>query len=361
MRDLCSEYGITTKTGYKWKQRFLDEGIEGLQERSRRPHSNSKHIVEEVVCEIIRIKNAYKNWGPRKIRLVYVANHPGEYNPSISSVERILKKSGMIQTRKKRRKHYGERIQNRFKPSAPNQLWTVDFKGWWYTKFGEKCEPLTVRDEFSKFILDIRILEKADISSVKQVFLALFRKYGLPEAIRSDNGPPFASSVALLGLTKLAAWWISLGIRLDRIDPGAPYQNGAHERMHLDMQKELEGKISGDLKLHQKVFDVWRKEFNYERPHEALDMKTPSSVYRVSNIKYKPYNGVEYPEGFTSRKVHDKGTFCLKQRRIFISNALNGFDIGIKDSNEEFRDVYFCEILIGQLDMKTLSFVAKTD
>ena len=267
----------------------------------------------------------------------------------------------MIEPKKKRRRHNGERIQNHFLPDASNQLWTVNFKGWWYTQFKEKCEPLSVRDEFSKFILDIRILEKGDITLVKRVFEKLFREYGLPDAIRSDNGPPFASPVALLGLTKLAAWWISLGIKLDRIDPGSPYQNGSHERMHLDMQKELEGKISGNLKLHQKVFDVWRQEYNEERPHEALKMKTPASIYRKSIKSYRQYSGIEYPDGFISRKVHDKGIFCLKERRIFFSNALTGFDIGIKEAGENLRDLYFCETYLGQLDLISLTFSSKTD
>lgn len=359
-RDLCREYGITPKTGYKWKERFLQDGIEGLQERSRKPRSNVKQIAESIVCEIVRIKNARKNWGPRKVHRVYANSHPGENIPSLSTVERILKKSGMIVPRRKRRRGTDQRIQNRIKPNEPNQLWTVDFKGWWYTKFQERCEPLTVRDEFSKYILDIRILEKADISSVKREFVRLFREYGLPKVIRSDNGPPFANATAMLGLTKLAAWWMSLGIQLDRIDPASPHQNGAHERMHLDMKKELEGKISGNLNMHQKIFDVWRHEYNSERPHEALGMQTPDSLYKKSERKYREFDEIVYPEGFISRHINDRGYFNFHARRIFVSNAFNGFEIGILDNKDTVLKVYFCEQYIGTLDTETYVFQPKS-
>lgn len=359
--SLCNQYGISATVGYKWKKRFLEEGIEGLQDRSRRPKSNPKKMAEDIVCEIIRIKNAKKTWGPRKVHRVYLNNHPGEKNPSISTVERILKKSGLVEPRKRKRKQKGERIQNRIQATRPNQVWTVDFKGWWYTKMNEKCEPLTVRDDFSKFILDIRILEKADISSVKWAFTELFRKYGLPEIIKSDNGPPFANATSLHGLTKLAAWWISLGITLDRIDPGSPYQNGSHERMHLDMKKELEGRISGNLDMHQKIFDVWKNEYNKERPHESLDMNTPASVYKKSKRKFTEFEEIGYPEGIIPRHINNRGAFNYKNRRIFVSNALNGYQVGVLDSDEKLLPVYFCELFLGYLDTSTFTFSKNND
>ena len=220
----------------------------------------------------------------------------------------------------------------------------------------EKCEPLTVRDDFSKYILSIKILEKGDIANVKAHFEYLFKKYGLPEVIRSDNGPPFASALAQFGLTKLAAWWLSLGIKLDRIDPGKPYQNGAHERMHLDMKNELEHKIDGDLKIHQSMFEIWRKEFNEERPHEALDMKKPSQVYTKSTRKYKKIDHFDYPNNYISRQVNDRGYTIYKGRRIFLSNAFNGFNVGLDIKQKDRVKVWFANNFLGEIDKQSFIF-----
>jgi transposase InsO family protein len=355
--ELCTEYGISTKTGYKWKERFFEEGVEGLKEKTRKPHRSPTHLPEEVICEIIRIKKTKLHWGPKKIREVYAHNHPHARIPARSTVERILQKAGFVEPRRRRRKIDPERIQNRIVPKKPNDLWTVDFKGWWYTKEREKCEPLTVRDEFAKYIFSIAILEKADISSVKREFELIFKQYGLPKMIRSDNGPPFASHMSIHGLTRLSAWWLSLGIQLDRIDPGSPQQNGAHERMHLDIKKELEGKIAGSLKMHQNVFNVWRKEFNDERPHEALRMKTPAMVYVKSERKYDgPVEYLEYPGGYISRQVNDRGYINHKGHRVFITNALGGYNVGLKMQGKSSCDVWFHSTLLGEIDLKSFVF-----
>lgn len=355
-RELCRKFGISPKTGYKWKKRFLEEGIPGLKDQPPIPKSSPTKISEETICEIIRIKKAKPSWGPKKIRVVYANNHPNEQIPHRTTFERILKKTGFIEKRKIKRRFHSERIQNRITPGKPNDLWTVDFKGWWYTPQKERCEPLTVRDEFSKYILSIKILNKADIISAKQEFTNLFRTYGLPKMIRSDNGPPFASSNAIFGLTRLAVWWLSLGIQLDRIDPGSPYQNGAHERFHLDIKKELEHKINGSLKLHQSVFDVWKKEFNHERPHEAINMKTPAEVYSKSEISYyEDYDPIEYPAKYMSRQVTDRGYIRYKGRRIFISNVFTGYNVGLL-KNDTGMEVWFDKNLLGLIDLDIFVF-----
>jgi transposase InsO family protein len=358
--ELCREFTISTKTGYKWVDRFLKKGLAGLAELSRKPLGNAKQVAEDIVCELIRIKFTKKNWGPKKIRQVYINNHPGLPVPALSTVNRILHKAGLQNLRKRKRKAAGERIQTRAVAEAPNDVWTVDFKGWWYTQFKEKCEPLTVRDQYSKYILSIRILKKGDIYSVKQEFLRLFETYGLPRVIRSDNGPPFACAHGILGLTKLAVWWMSLGIQLDRIDPGKPQQNGAHERMHLDMKKELEGKISGSLEMHQKVFDVWREEFNNERPHEALEGKTPASVYRKSDRPYEDFDELRYSKGFYSRRVNDRGYFHYNGRRIFAGNAFNGMVIGLEDRGPEGLRLYLEKFFIGVIDPVTCVLTSRS-
>ena len=192
--DLCRDYGISTKCGYKWVKRFIEGGFSGLDELSRKPNSGKK-TPEEISVELIRIKNLHKTWGASKILRIYKNNHPGEYAPVRSTVENIFLRAGYVEQKKRKRKKTTNRIQLKVVPKCPNQIWTVDFKGWWYTKHKEKCEPLTVRDEFSKFILCIKVLDKGDTTHVKQAFLDLFSKYGLPEIIRSDNGPPFCKFI----------------------------------------------------------------------------------------------------------------------------------------------------------------------
>jgi len=355
--ELCTEYGISTKTGYKWKERFYQEGIEGLKDKPRTPHNSPTRLSEEVICELIRIKNTKKRWGPKKIREVYAKNHPNERIPVRSTVERILKNAGFVATRKRRRHVIPERVQNRIVPAKPNDLWTVDFKGWWYTKERERCEPLTIRDEFSKYIFSIKIVEKADITNVKQEFEHVFKRYGLPEVIRSENGPPFASALSILGLTRLSAWWLSLGIRLDRIDPGSPQQNGGHERMHLDIKRELECKIDGSLKLHQQVFNAWKNEFNTERPHESLKMKTPEMVYEKSKRKFDGHiHFIEYQGGYTNRQVNDRGYINHKGHRIFITNALGGYNVGLKSKGRSALEVWFNITLPGEIDLNCFMF-----
>lgn len=355
--ELCVEYCITPKTGYKWKERFIKEGISGLQDKPRRPFSCPKRLSEDTICEIIRTKQTKMYWGPKKIRMIYARNNPHVKPPSVSTVERILKRAGFIEIRKRRRRVNPERIQNLIVPEKPNDIWTVDFKGWWYTSEQERCEPLTVRDEYSKYIFAVAILEKGDITSVKQEFSRLFKTYGLPKMIKSDNGPPFASANGVMGLTRLAAWWMSLGIKLHRIDPGSPYQNGAHERMHLDMKKELENKISGSLKLHQAVFEQWRIDFNTERPHESLGMKTPFMVYKKSDRKYDGENDwLVYPRGFFSRRVNNRGYINHKGRRVFITNALCGYNVGLKSLDKSQAEVWFEKNLMGKMDLKTFLF-----
>jgi len=357
--ELCAEYAISTKTGYKWKERFIKYGLSGLEDRSRKPKTAPNSVSEDFVCEIIHIKLLKPHWGSRKIHRIFCSSHNNEDLVSRSSVDRILTKAGFTTKKKRRKRCHPERLQQRITPKMPNDVWTVDFKGWWYTPKKEKCEPLTVRDEYSKFILSIKILEKGDVFSVKREFEHLFTTYGLPKVIRSDNGIPFASCVSILGLTRLSAWWMSLGILPDRIDPASPYQNGGHERMHRDIKQELQGKINGSLKLHQRVFDEWKNEYNTERPHEALKLKTPEQVYRKSPRKY---NGtvyeLDYPSGYKARRINDRGWFNYKGHRIFISYALCGYYVGLKLEKSTTFSVWFHSTLIGEIDLKTFLFTS---
>jgi len=348
--QLCREFGISTKTGYKWKERFAKEGLPGLQDQSRRPKKHANQLSEQMICKIIRIKTTKPNWGPPKIRKVYERENPDSYLPSPATFERVLRRSGLTKRKKRVRRKVGERIANRVEALRPNHIWTVDFKGWWYNPHGEKCEPLTVRDQYSRYILSIQILEKGNTDCVKKHFEELFKRYGLPEIIRSDNGVPFASAHGMYGLSNLSVWWLSLGIALDRIEPGKPSQNGAHERMHADIYRELEGKIKGDLKFHQAVFDTWREEFNTERPHAAIAMKTPSQLYTPSARKFVGDIELSYPELFHIRIVSNRGMLYHHGRRIFLSNAFNGYKIGLQYIDAVSIAVFFGDWRIGTIE-----------
>ena len=357
MSDLCREYGISRKTGYKWKERFHPKGISGMYDESRRPSASPGEISERVVCEIVRLKHAHMRWGPRKIRALYARTHPGEAVPSDSTFKRILDKAGLVTRRKRRRVTPGERIVSGIKAEEPNDVWTVDFKGWWYTPWGTRCEPLTVRDAYSRYVLTVSALDNSKSTTVHREFERLFEHYGLPQAIRSDNGSPFAARFAPLGLSRLSAWWVALGIDLDRIRPGHPEENGAHERLHLDISLELEGRIHGDIRDHQEVFDLWRQEFNWERPHEALGMNTPGSIYEKSP---RPYEGtpdeLEYPSGYIARKIDCSGALKVLNKKIRVTTALRGWTVGLKPTSSHSLEVWFDRLYLGEIDLKTEAF-----
>jgi putative transposase len=349
-RELCQEYGISTKTGYKWKERFLEHGLSGLGELSRRPQSSPSSLEEAVVCEIIRLKERHRPWGPRKIRAVYGRLHPAEL-PSESSFKRVRERAGLVQPRRLRARHQAGRLFSGRKAQAPNEVWTVDFKGWWYAG-GKRCEPLTVRDEFSRYVLELRAMANAQGETVRGCFERLFEQHGLPEAIRSDNGAPFASDQGVLGLSRLSAWWVVLGIDLERGRPGCPQDNGAHERLHLDVELELRGQ---PLHQQQASFDEWRKSFNKERPHEALGMKCPAQVYHPSPRRYEGTpEDLEY-RAMESRKVAKWGSISWGHRNVFISGALAGGSVGLEPGPEGKHNVWFGRLLLGQLEERTLS------
>jgi putative transposase len=352
-RELCREYGISTKTGYKWRQRLVEEGVEGLNERSRRSHGHAEELGEAVVCEMVRLKQAHPHWGPRKIQALYGRKHVGEV-PSESSFKRVLERAGLTVPRRLRRATQAGRLSSGLKAERANDVWTVDFKGWWKDRQGVRVEPLTVRDECSRMLLEMRALEDARTQSVRACFERLFECNGLPGAIRSDNGAPFASTAALLGLSRLSAWWLALGVNLERSRPGHPQDNGAHERMHLDIRRELQG---GRIGRDQAAFDVWRQQYNTERPHQALGMRTPAELYQRSERGYEGTpDDIEYG-GMDCRKVNRQcGTICYGTERIFLSTAIGGWSVGLSPRQDGLVEVWFSKLLLGHIDPQTSSF-----
>jgi len=352
-KALCEEFRISPKTGYKWQKRFMKNGEAGLEEGSRRPLSHAKGLGEAVVCEIIRIKSRHQFWGARKVREVYGRTHAEV--PSESSFKRVLERVGLVEHRRLKRRSEAGRICTGRKAKAPNEVWTVDFKGWWYKANGQRCEPLTVRDEYSRYILELRAVENARWETIRQCFERLFERHGLPEAIRSDNGVPFASTAAVLGLSKLSAWWVALGIDLERSRPGCPQDNPAHERFHRDVEAELRGQET------QAGFEVWCREFNEERPHEALGMKRPAQVYTPSTRKFGGTpEDLRYPN-MDTRRVHQKGCIHHGKDCVFISSALAGWSVGLETCAAEKFNVHFARLLLGQYDKSTASFQRTED
>jgi putative transposase len=350
-RALCQEYGISAKTGYKWQERFLRLGLGGMEEESRRPHSHAEQLGEAEVCAIVRLKLAHPRWGPRKIRELYLRRH-GEV-ASESSFKRVLERAGLTEKRKGARVVIeGGRLSSGRRAERLNEVWRVDFKGWWKTKEG-RCEPLTVRDELSRYVLELRAMEDARSQSVQRSFERLFERHGLPEAIRSDNGSPFASVQSVHGLSRLSAWWVALGIDLERGRVGCPQDNGAHERLHRDSSLELEG--LGEAS--QEALDLWRQEFNYERPHEALQMRCPGEVYQNST---RPDQGTPqeliYP-GMAQRRVDKNGYMSWQDQRLFLSGSLEGWSVGRKAAGGEFIEVWFAKLLLGHIDQNNVSFL----
>jgi len=242
-KTICKKYDISEKTGHKWKNRFLEYGYNGLVEQSKIPNSSPNQLDEDTIIRLIKLRTAHPTWGSKKLAVIYKKAYPNSKPPSESSIYRVLGKADLIKKRQyKKVNTTTSRLRNNIKAENPNDVWTVDFKGWWISS-GEKCIPLTIRDLQSKYVFAVRLMERTTAQEVKKVFQELFTEYGLPKVIRSDNGSPFASQNGLLGLTTLSAWWISLGIMPDRIEPGCPTQNGSHERMHADISKEIQGKI----------------------------------------------------------------------------------------------------------------------
>jgi transposase InsO family protein len=357
--ELCQQFGVSRKTGYKWKERFVQQGLSGLADHSRRPRTAPSEVAEAICCQIVKLRLAHPRWGARKLRAVLERTLPKEDLPSESSFKRILDKAGLVERRRRVPAEQATRLRTPARAERPNHVWTIDFKGWWYTRDRGRFEPLTIRDDFSRYVLCARALGDARTESVRGQMIRVFERHGLPEVIRSDNGSPFAARNSPLGLSRLSAWWLSLGISLDRIPPGRPDQNGGHERMHRDIAWEVEKSAAPDAPTQQAALDVWRRTFNEERPHEALGMRVPHEVYQESPRKFDP-TPVElvYPPGYLVRQVGGTGSVKLHNRRINVSLALRGLTIGLQEVQTNNYAAWFCRLCLGQIDLGTQKFQA---
>lgn len=351
MTEVCREFGISRKTGYKIYNRYKDTGLEALTDRSRRPVRFSNQLPVQVEQLIITAKREKPHWGARKIRELLVRRLNGQIRiPARSTIHAVLYRHGLVKAfRRPRPKAQGTGLSC---GAQPNDLWCTDFKGEFKLGDGRYCYPLTVTDHASRFLLLCEAMESVREVPVITAFEQLFQERGLPGAIRSDNGVPFASPNGLFGLSKLSVWWLRLGIQIERIKPGHPQQNGRHERMHLTLKKEATRPAGMNFLQQQDRFDSFRQEFNSERPHEALAMKYPAEVYTPSPTPYRGLPELSYPLHDRDALVTACGRLCLHQKKINISIVLAGQRLGIKEVDEGIWLVSFMHYDLGFIDLE---------
>lgn len=354
---ICEDFGISEKTGHKWKNRFYEEGKLGLYEKSREAENHPNALPEDTVIAIIQLKTAHPYWGAKKILELFKKSRKNAEVPSLSSINRILSKANLIKKRRVKPVSTDcRRLHAHIQPQEVNDVWAIDFKGYWRSD-GEICEPFTVRELVSRKILCVKLMQSKSSEAVRAVMTDLFKKYGLPKVIRSDNGTPFSSPNGVLSLTSLSAWWITLGITPDRTEKGSPGQNGSLERMHADIAREIEGKVRGGVLANQAVIDAWVEEYNSVRPNEAIGMKTPDEVFIPSERKYiGDYEEIEYPLGFLTRKVTAGGEIVLNSIRIAIGHSLRGLYIGLKPLENNSYEAYLADFILGTVDMNSCCF-----
>jgi len=352
MSDVCREFGISRKTGYKIYNRYKDQGVDALSDRSRRPWRYANQLPAPVEDLIVRTKREKPTWGARKIREVLVKRLAGDVRvPAQSTVHAVLDRHGLVKraSRRRRNKAMGTALGA---VSTPNALWCADFKGEFRLGNRQYCYPLTVTDQASRYILMCEALQSTREAGVFEAFVRLFEERGLPDAIRTDNGLPFASPNGLYNLSKLSVWWLRLGIAIERIRPGHPQQNGRHERMHLTLKKQACRPAQNNALQQQACFDEFVHEFNVERPHEALDMKTPCDVYRPAPRSYDGLPEIDYPLHDREVLVTACGRICMHRKKINISTVMAGQRLGIKEVDDGIWLVTFMAYDLGYIDLE---------
>jgi len=347
--DLCRAYGISRPTADKWIQRYQQGGVEQLEERSHAAHCHPNQTSEEVVQMLIDTKLYQQSWGPKKVLDYLRQNGPELLWPADSTAGEILKRAGLVK-RRVRHHHVSPYSEPFGDCQGPNQIWSADFKGDFALGNHRRCYPLTLSDNFSRYLLLCRALEHPSYQAVRPWFEWVFRKYGLPEAMRTDNGPPFAS-LAIGGISELSKWWIKLGIRPERIKPGKPSQNGRHERMHRTLKQDVPPQPTH--RRQQNQFDIFLDQFNWQRSHEALGRKTPGRVYCASRRSYPgKIPPIEYGPSITVRQVRYNGEIKWNGDLIYISQVLAQEPLGLKQIEEDKWEVRYSFHLLGTLDQR---------
>ena len=348
MSQACREFGISRPTGYKIFNRYKDIGYQGLLDRSRRPYRHANQLPFQIESAIVRLRNEHPSWGAAKIREKLLRAFPMVPAPAKSTVHAVLDRNGLVERRKRRRhKAQGTSLTD---PRSPNQLWCADFKGEFMLGNRQYCYPLTITDYSSRYLLACESLESTKSSFAFSVFERVFKDFSLPGAIRTDNGVPFASPNALFGLSKLAVWWLRLGIQIERIKPGHPQQNGRHERMHLTLKKEATKPASFNFLQQQGRFDKFLEVYNSQRPHQAIGMRYPAELYTPSARPFRHPEPPQYPFHDRTVCVTRCGRICIGRRKINLSQVFSGQLLGIREVDEKIWLVSFLDFDLGYFD-----------
>jgi transposase InsO family protein len=351
LADLCKGYGISRKTGYKWLERFKNGGFSDLADRFRAHRSHPSTTARLIEAQIVQLRHRYPFWGPRKLKRRLERLCPNQNWPAASTIGSILGRHGLVMQRRRRYRTpiYAGPLVDSLKA---NDVWAADFKGWFRTVDGTRVDPLTVSDCASRYLIRCRVVAQTNGDNVRAQMTAAFQEFGMPTALRTDNGAPFAT-VGLGGLSELAVWLIRLGITPERIRPAHPEENGAHERMHRTLKQQTAKPPKANLRAQQNAFDDFRAEYNEDRPHEALGMRTPADVYTPSRRAFpRKLPPIEYPAGSTTRLVTTNGCINFQDKRIYLSNALMNEYVRI-DENGEHYEVWFGPVQLGKLDLTT--------
>lgn len=348
LTQLCRVFRISRPTGYKWISRYEQEGLRGLRDRTHRPHRCPNQLSPSWRQRIRGLRRLHPSWGAKKLRASLCQEYRQQEVPAVRTIAKWLSRMKLVR-RGRRRSRRGPQLCRRALTVATrsNHVWTVDFKGWFRTQDGQRVEPLTVRDLFSRYLLSVRLLRHQDWCQVRRIFLRLFRQYGYPEFIRMDNGSPFGSA-GPAGLSRLSAWWTALGIRVEFIAPGHPEQNGGHEQMHGVMKAETTRPASRHLRAQQRRTDRWVKTYNTLRPHEALEQRPPAKVYQPQPCKARSMV-LEYRKTWAVRRVRSNGQIRWRGRKRFVGEAFTGYPVGLRPVSANRWEVYFADLLIGEL------------
>lgn len=351
MALLCREFDISRKTGYKIFQRYKDCGVQGLTDRSRRPYRHANKLPVQIETLIVRLKRERPSWGAPKIREKLRRSRGDVQLPAISTVHAVLDRHGLVSRgRKRRHKAQGTPLS---KPAHPNDLWCADYKGEFMLADRRYCYPLTISDFTSRYLFSCEALATTQERYAFGVFERVFKQFGLPKAIRTDNGVPFASAHALFGLSKLAVWWLRLGIQIERIKPGHPQQNGRHERMHLTLKKEATKPAASNFLQQQARFEEFIDCYNNERPHQALGMRYPAELYRPSTRQYQGLGDLDYPFHDRTITVTECGRLCMGRRKINLSTVFAGQNVGVRQLSDKIWLVSFMHYDLGFFDDET--------
>jgi putative transposase len=351
MAPLCAELGISRKTGYKIFGRYKDCGVEAFTDRSRRPHRQANRLPPQIEATIVRLKREYPGWGAPKIREKLRQQFTGPHLPAISTVHAVLDRHSLVQPRRRRRhRATGTELS---RPTEPNALWCADYKGEFMLGNRRYCYPLTITDFASRYVLTCEALATTQERFAFTVFERTFKEFGLPRAIRTDNGVPFASAHAIYGLSTLSVWWLRLGVALERIKPGHPQQNGRHERMHLTLKKDATTPAAANVLQQQARFDTFIEQYNRERPHQALGMKVPADLYEPSPRRYRGLEDLTYPFHDQTIAVTRCGRICFQGRKVNLSHVFAGQHVGVTQVGERIWLVTFMQYDLGYFDDET--------